>query len=173
MKRFNVAVSFLALVVALAAGAACNFNWNQNAPSPIPSASPSPSPSASPTSGPQTSDVASMAIFAYGFRCAPGTPEPSHFEAIIPPACTEVALTATPKQTDGKTDAKQHGQNLSWDFDVSPLNAATVVAGPENLVFNRTVKVATPRVPGSVVFTAKLVAPDGNVHVATKTVTIQ
>jgi hypothetical protein len=141
---------------------------HDNGPSPSPSASPS---VPGPVSG--VSDVASMAIFVFGYSCATGVPQPQHSPGIIEPGCDEAALTATPKQADGKTDAVNHGNNITWSV-VGDENALRVFPDPANVLFNRKVAVIAPRRPGaSVTLTAVLLAPDGKRFEASKTISIR
>jgi hypothetical protein len=143
-------------------------NHNNNA-SPAP---PSPSPSVSPGATNGVSDVASMAIFVFGYDCAAGVPEPNHSAGVIVAGCREAALTATPKQADGKTDAVLHGNNIAWSV-TGDTNALSVREDPANPLFNRKVGVIDPRRAGaSVTVTAVLLAPDGKRFEASKTITI-
>lgn len=128
-----------------------------------------PNPSPSPgTGGP--SDVKALAIFVFGYDCAAGTPEPSHGDGVITHPCTAAHLTATPKSAAG--DAVNHGDNITWSIAASPSNVAEVEPDPNNVLFNRIVRVKTPRVSGAVTLTARLIAPDGTAFEASKTILI-
>lgn len=131
-----------------------NTNDNDNDITSPSSPTPTPSPSASPSAGP--SDVDSLAIFVYGYQCATGV-EPSHSAGIITSNCTEANLTATPKRANGD-DATSHSTSITWQVDGASFEGQ-VVPGPEELLFNRTVKAVDAngrRRPGTVTLTATL-----------------
>lgn len=167
MRRVIVAV-----LVTFLAG--CGFNWNENTvnPTPVPTPSATPTPGPTPTPSPTTtSDVSSLVVLVFGYSCNVGVPEPSHGDGVITTGCNEAALTATPKAANGD-DAKLHGNNITWSTNVVPLGGARVEPDPNNPLFNRLVKVGTPRVAAQVTLTASLVDPVGKLFTATKTVTI-
>lgn len=145
-------------------------NNNTNGGGGSPGASPSPG-------GGGPSDVNALAIFVYGLDCTGGPREPAGDE--IPADCTGLSLTATPKtgkdgNGDGKSDdAVNHGSAITWSAAVTPPDAADVSPHPANTLFNRYIKVRTPRKQGSVTLTANLVAPDGRTFNAVKTITIR
>lgn len=143
---------------------------------PPPTPAPSPAPSASPTAVPGASDVDHMSLFQVGApTCLPGNPQPADYT--IAPYCTELRITATPKQRDdhngdGKADdALNHGDDLTWD--VSNCSVALVVPDSASPVFDRDVKVRSPRQTGTCVLRATLRDPAGKIHEASRTILIQ
>lgn len=163
---------FLVATCAAACGNSVNLIDVLGGPDPVvtPSPTPTPSPTATPGS-PGQSDVASLVVLVFGYGCAPGTPEPNHADGVIPAGCSSASLTATPKQANGE-DAKNHGSAISWSVAGSPPSGVVVDPDPNNPLFNRIVRVASPRVAATVTLTATLVAPDGRVWTASKVVTV-
>jgi hypothetical protein len=143
-----------------------------------PGPTPTPTPITIPSPGGGVSDVNALGIFPYGLDCTGGPRDPVGDE--IPADCSGMSVTATPKtgrdeNGDGKPDdARNHGNNITWASPLmSPSGNAEVTPHPANPLFNRYVKVTTPRRPGTVTLNSTLVAPDGRTFTAVKVITIR
>ena len=168
---FDRGLLSLLLALAFLAGTfACNVNKiDINDPTPA-TPTPVPTPTPTPTPASPASDVAGMVVLVYGYDC-PSVPQPSHGDGVIVAGCNSAAVTATPKNAKGD-DAVNHGSQIAWSVAVSPAGSAIVEPGEENPLFNRVVRVTSPRQAATVTLTATLVDPDRRVWTASKTVRV-
>lgn len=134
-------------------------------------------PSPQPSTGPAgDNEVASFAIFCYGFGTPEGQPEPNHNTCALPPGYPNIAVTASPKNSKGVdigapgdiTDPKV----IDWTMTVSPPGGATLNVQASNR-FNATVAPASPRVDATFILTATYTDAKGGKHEATKAGSIQ
>lgn len=176
-KRELVAIAGISLAVAMLAMAGCGVIPTQStdvtvtvgAPTPVTTPTPAPSPTSAPTG--VRSDVSSMGQYVFLVECQPGVAEPAHIPGqpfSLPANCDRFKVTATPKQADGKTDAVNHGNNISWGSECAAL--FTVTEDPNNRLFNRIFTPIVPRRTGqSCEQSVTLVDPEGKSFVSRRT----